>query len=62
MARIDLHLPVDAALGAVGADGPADTSPCSVSRSPMRRPCRHWRVIELSSFSAMFSQLPCFGV
>ena len=28
----------------------------------MRRPRAHWRVIELSSFSAMFSQLPCFGV
>ena len=28
----------------------------------MRRRRRHWRVIELSSFSAMFSQLPCFGV
>ena len=28
----------------------------------MRRPRTHWRVIELSSFSAMFSQLPCFGV
>ena len=36
----------------------ADTSACSVSRSPIRRPRRHWRVIELSSFSAMFSQLP----
>ena len=40
----------------------ADTSRCSVARSPRRRPRRHWRVIELSSFSAMFSQLPCFGV
>jgi len=33
-----------------------------VSMSGMRRPERHWRVIELNSFSAMFSQLPCFGV
>ena len=40
----------------------ADTSSCSVPRSPMRRPRTHWRVRELSSFSAMFSQLPCFGV
>jgi hypothetical protein len=31
-------------------------------RSPMRRPRTHWRVSALSSFSAMFSQLPCFGV
>ena len=40
----------------------ADTSSWSVLSSPMRRRRRHWRVIELSSFSAMFSQLPCFGV
>ena len=40
----------------------ADTSSCSTRSSPMRRPPRHWRVIELNSFSAMFSQLPCFGV
>ena len=37
-------------------------SPCSVPRLLMRRPRRLWRVIELSSFAAMFSQLPCFGV
>ena len=30
--------------------------------SPKRRPATHWRVSELSSFSAMFSQLPCLGV
>ena len=27
----------------------------------MRRSCRHWRVRQLSSFSAIFSQLPCLG-
>lgn len=29
---------------------------------PMRRPETHWRVRQLNSFSAMFSQLPCLGV
>lgn len=37
-------------------------SDCRNSNSPMRRPCIHWLVIQLSSHSAMFSQLPCFGV
>ncbi len=31
----------------------------SVSRSPLHRPVRHCRVIALSSFSALGSQLPC---
>ena len=35
---------------------------CGFARSESRRPRRHWRVSELSSFSAMFSQLPCLGV
>ena len=38
----------------------ADTSPCSVATSPMRRRCRHWRVMALSSFSAMFNQSAVF--
>ena len=39
----------------------ARTSCCSCASVPMRRE-RHWVVSALSSFSAMFSQLPCFGV
>ena len=34
----------------------------NASRTPIRRPHRHCLVISLSSLSAMFSQLPCFGV
>ena len=30
--------------------------------SPIRRPLRHWLVVALSSRSAMFSNLPCYGV
>lgn len=40
----------------------AATSACGVAMSPKRRPDTHCRVNELSSFSAMFSQLPCLGV
>ena len=40
----------------------AAISDCNLPKSPMRRPLGHWRVIALNSFSAMFSQLPCFGV
>jgi hypothetical protein len=34
----------------------------NLSMVPMRRPATHCRVKQLSSFSAMFSQLPCLGV
>src|SRR3954447_16784981 len=37
-------------------------SDCSNANSPMRRSRKHWLVRQLSSHSAMFSQLPCFGV
>src|ERR1017187_8964776 len=37
-------------------------SDCSSGNSPMRRSLRHWLVRQLSSHSATFSQLPCFGV
>ena len=40
----------------------ASVSSRSISMFGMRRPERHWRVMELNSFSAIFSQLPCFGV
>ena len=40
----------------------APVSSRSISIFGMRRPDRHWRVIELNSFSAIFNQLPCFGV
>lgn len=39
----------------------AETSCLTVSRSINLR-ARHWRVMALSSISAIFSQLPCFGV
>ena len=38
-----------------------DNSHLSLSRVDIRRE-RHWRVITLSSISAMSSQLPCLGV
>jgi hypothetical protein len=40
----------------------AAVSDCNVASVPKRRPETHCRVSELSSFSAIFSQLPCFGV
>jgi hypothetical protein len=40
----------------------AASSDGSLASVPNRRPETHCRVSELSSFSAMFSQLPCFGV
>src|SRR5665213_2071743 len=34
----------------------------NLASSPIRRSLKHWLVRQLSSHSAMFSQLPCFGV
>jgi len=35
---------------------------CNCASSPIRRPLKHWLVRQLSSHSATFRQLPCFGV
>jgi len=41
---------------------PAEVPAPSISIVSTRRAERHWPVIELNSFSAIFSQLPCLGV
>ena len=59
----DFELPVHAALPGVAVLVPSGRFLArSISIVAKRRPVTHCRVIELSSFSAMFSQLPCLGV
>ena len=62
---VDLHLPVHAALSVVDIVAPCRDFPLKsfdITDATFTHALASQRVKELSSFSAMFSQLPCFGV